>query len=150
MKNFNMQRIIETEIIQLHHFFQEWFNGDVSLNDVIFSRLSDTLAPEFIMITPEGKHLDQKTVLESVRVGYGKRKGMQIWIKNVTLHHQIGDIAIATYEEWQDIDGRITTRISSAIFSSKPGNPNNINWLHLHETWKPIITSTTELQHAQR
>ena len=150
MKNFNLQRIIETEIVQLHQFFQEWFNGDISLNDKIFSRLNDTLDPEFIMITPDGKHLNQKNVLKSVRFGYGKREGIKIWIKNVTLHHQIGDIAIATYEEWQDIDGRITTRISSAIFISNPGNPNSINWLHLHETWKPIITSTTELQHAQR
>jgi len=150
MKNLNLQRLIETEVVQLHHFFQEWFNGDISLNDRIFSRLSDTLDPEFIMITPDGKHLNQRTVLESVRVGYGKREGMQIWIKNVTLHHQIGKVVIATYEEWQDIDGRITTRISSAIFTSKPGNPNSIYWLHLHETWKPSLTQMMELQNAQQ
>jgi hypothetical protein len=126
---------VEKEIIQLHHFFQDWFNGDLSPTDRSFSRLIDALDPEFKMVTPRGTILERGELLENLRTAHYSHREMRIWIENVMVHSQVGDIFIVTYEEWQEIKGRITSRFSSAIFKTCPSAPNGVCWIHLHETW---------------
>ena len=45
------------------------------------------------------------------------------------------DITLVTYEEWQDEGSGERGRISSALFRSRVGTPNGLEWLHVHETW---------------
>jgi hypothetical protein len=42
---------------------------------------------------------------------------------------------LATYEEWQVIEGETRGRLSTALFRNREGTPNGIEWVHLHETW---------------
>ena len=42
----------QTEIIELHRFFEKWFNGDLPDNDESFSRFSEVMALEFVIVSP--------------------------------------------------------------------------------------------------
>ena len=44
-------------------------------------------------------------------------------------------LALATYVEWQEVEGQTNSRLSTALFRGKVGTPNNVEWLHVHETW---------------
>ena len=126
---------IENEIVQLHQFFQDWYNNQLAPTDQNFSRCSDVLAADFSIIFPSGEMIHCKPLLEGLRNAHNSREGMRIWIKNIEVHHQIGNLILATYEEWQEIEGQVTARLSSVLFQKEPSTPNGIQWLHVHETW---------------
>ena len=48
----------------------------------------------------------------------------------------IDELALATYEEWQEIDGKINARLSTVLLRAKADAPNGVEWLHVHETWR--------------
>ena len=60
---------------------------------------------------------------------------MRIWIENFEVRAVVGDVAVVSYEEWQEIAGQPRGRISSGVFRVRAGTPNGVEWLHLHETW---------------
>ncbi len=43
---------------------------------------------------------------------------------------------MVTYEEWQEVQAETTTKLSSVVFRHAPDMPNQVVWLHVHETWK--------------
>ncbi len=133
-----MEPTITAEIVELHQFFQDWFNGVLENQPENFSRLDTALAPEFKMITPGSALIERAPLVTGLQAAHNTRNGMRIWIKNVILQHQIGDIFIATYEEWQEIEGQVSARLSSATFKIQADAPNGIEWVHLHETWIDI------------
>ena len=126
---------IANEIIQLHQFFQDWYNNKLAPTHQNFSRCSDVLAPEFSIIFPGGEMIDCQPLLDGLCNAHNSREGMRIWIKNVQIHHHIGEMILATYEEWQEIEGQVTARLSSVLFQEAQSTPNGIQWLHVHETW---------------
>jgi hypothetical protein len=90
---------IENEIIELHQFFQDWYNNQLTPTKENFARCADVLAPDIQVL------------------------------------HQLGELILATYEEWQKIEGKVTTRISSVLFQNSNITPNGLLWFHVHETW---------------
>jgi hypothetical protein len=60
---------------------------------------------------------------------------IRIWIRNIQVLHQYDDLLLSSYEEWQEIDGMVTTRLSSVLFKQVGIHPNGLLWLHVHETW---------------
>jgi hypothetical protein len=132
-----MKKEITTEIVDLHQFFQDWFNGDLGASTENFSRLGIALAPNFKMITPQGNLVERAPLVDSLNSAHNSRTGMRIWIKNVVLQHQLGETIIATYEEWQEIKSQVSARLSSATFKFDSDAPNGVAWVHLHETWLP-------------
>ena len=130
-----MFKSIQKEIIELHQFFQGWFNGSISDDEKIFDRLTRVLTEGFTIITPVGKLVGREKLISSLKSAYQSRKGLRIWIENVQILHTFGEITIASYEEWQLIDRTVTVRLSSATFKFQPGAPNEIAWMHVHETW---------------
>lgn len=133
--NNPMRPNIENEIIQLHRFFQDWFNGEIPRSTGSFCRLTEVLAPGFIIISPDAGILNRATLLNSLDSAHNTRQGMRIWIQDILLPHQIGENYIATYQEWQELEGRVTARLSTAVFHVHPGTPNGVRWIHVHETW---------------
>jgi hypothetical protein len=129
----------EKEILELHQFFEAWFKANLDKNEENFGRFSDVLSERFAMVTPSGELLDREDILDNVMRGFGTHKDadspFRIWIKNVNLILQTDDIAIATYEEWQEAKTQVTARISTAFFQRVEGKPNNMVWLRVHETW---------------
>ena len=50
----------------------------------------------------------------------------------------LGDgMFLVSYQEWQDMDGRTRGRRSTAVMKRVEGKPNDLAWLHVHETWMP-------------
>ena len=126
---------LESEIVQLHQFFQDWFNGVLPFTEENFSRFEGVLDPDFILINPFGVILNRDELVESLRSAHKTIKGIRIWIEDSIVHQISEDISLATYQEWQEKEGHTTSRLSTAVFQSKPGTPNGFIWVHVHETW---------------
>lgn len=126
---------IEEEVIALHQFFQDWFNGKLPKTDEAFARFTEAMSPDFHMVIPEGKLVELNALTDRLRNAYGLRNNMRIWIENVRLHWRQGDLWLATYEEWQEIDGTVQSRISTVLFAKDDTAPGGLTWRHVHETF---------------
>lgn len=120
----------ETEVRELHVFFERWFAGTADPEEL--ERL-DVLGDTFQMVAPDGRLQACNEVRSAIELAFGRRP-MQIEIRNVRVH-PIAPVGV--YEEWQTIDGHVTGRVSSAVMGNNPSAPNGLLWLHLHETWLP-------------
>ncbi len=136
-----MESACRKEIVQLHQFFEDWYHGRVENSVVAFSRMAEVMAEPFTIIFPSGSQHRREDTLRMVREGYGRWRGSgnRIWIENVALCWQEGSVCLLTYEEWQETDGEMTARFSSVLFRAQSGTPNGLIWLHVHETWLPLI-----------
>lgn len=130
-----MESSVISEIQTLHQFFQDWFTGAVPATEVNFARATAVLHPQFTLISSDGRLSDRATVISWLREGYGTRPDFQLWTEQIVLRQQSNDLALATYEEWQQTPGSQTVRLSSALFQHQLGAPHGIEWLHVHETW---------------
>ncbi len=120
----------ETEVRELHAFFERWFAGTAEPTEL---RRLDVLDDSFHMIGPDGRLRTVNQVRSAIEDAYGHRP-MLIEIRNVRVHPSA---SVGTYEEWQTIDGLVTGRTSSAVMASDRSTPNGLRWMHLHETWLP-------------
>ena len=94
------------------------------------------------MVPPSGKIVPAGELNERLRAAYGSHSehGMAIEIKNVELLSGSGFRYLVRYEEWQRSGSpeRETARVSTAFFQESEGSgPNNLLWIHVHETWMP-------------
>jgi hypothetical protein len=137
-----MQEQYATEIRELHQFFQDWFTGAIGQSEENFSRVTSGMNEHFALISPDGTLAEYPTVISWLRDGYGSRPNFHLWTDKIVMRHQAGDLALATYEEWQEIDGKINARLSTALLQTKAGAPNGVEWLHVHETWLPADSRT--------
>lgn len=122
------------EIEELHEFFADWIGGAVERSPEAFGRLERALAEAFSFITPSAELLDREAVLGAVRDAHGTRPGLRIRIRRPRLLHAAADYLVATYEEWQEVEGERTGRLSTVVFRSRSTAPNGLSWLHVHET----------------
>lgn len=126
---------IEKEIVRLHIFFEEWFNGLIGDSEETFSSFSNSMGKTFSIITPSGIQLNREQILEAVHGAHNRRGGTRIWIKNVRITYQAQGHLIALYEEWQADPGEEERgRLSTVMFST---SDTKLVWLHVHETWLP-------------
>lgn len=132
-----MIEICRHEIEELHQFFQDWFNGDLPETAVSFSRFAAVMAPDFEMVSPNGRSLSITSLQPALRQRYGSWQNGRIWIENVRIHWQKGDLLLVVYEEWQAVVGEENGRLSSVLLQQQTGLPNNLLWLYVHETWLP-------------
>lgn len=131
---------VETEIRELHQFFETWFNGDCEQTESNFARFRDVLDDEFQLISPCGDIDDRDALLESLWNAWGhptdEGDTMSIWIEDCQIRHQTSDTVLATYQEWQQTnDDDPSTRLSTVLFHRDDQGPNQLRWLHVHETW---------------
>ena len=122
----------EQEVLSLHRFFQEWLRGTADEAD--FARLPTALGPGFSMISPQGRTTSREQVVASVRGSRGKRPKMRIWIENFRVVAEVGQSAVAVYEEWQFDGTETTSRMSTAVLQASDDG-QDVTWTHLHETW---------------
>ncbi len=126
-----------SEVAELHTFFEQWFNGAIERNNEQFDRFGSVMAPEFHIVSPDGRVLERKAILEAVEQAHGSAREapMRIWIQKHVHRFTVGEIALVTYEEWQERDGETRSRISSALLRINADCVNGVEWLHVHETW---------------
>ena len=126
------------EVVQLHEFFEGWLGGGLANTEANFERLTAVMSPDFRIISPEGTVTDYESLLAGLRQGHNARPGFRLWVKQVEGRLLAPDLALVTYEEWQEIEGVMNARVSTAVFRQKPTAPNGVEWLHVHETWLPV------------
>lgn len=127
----------EAEICRLHDFFQAWFRGALVKNEENFRQFAAVMSPDFFIIAPDGGLMTLPPLTERLRQAYGKQPGVRIWTQQHHLHYQRADLALCTYEEWQEHNGETTVRLSSVLFQQHAGAPHGLLWCHVHETWLP-------------
>lgn len=125
----------KAEICELHDFFQAWFTGMQANTDEHFARFAAVMAEGFAIINPSGKLTERPALLTGLRAAHGRQPGIRIWTQNHQLRHQVGDLALLTYEEWQQSVAGTTARLSTVLFQTQVGAPNGVVWLHVQETW---------------
>ncbi len=125
------------EIVRLHRFFEEWFTGRLPAHPEMFIACSANLAPDFLMITPDGRAIRRDDLLPALYRRHGSQPDFSIEIKNARVQRHLGPFVLATYEEWQTIGQETRGRLSSVLFHS-PSTTSRPLWLHLHETWLPL------------
>lgn len=123
------------EIVDLHAFFEGWLGGALPNSDEVFARLPDTMAEGFALVGPDGRLRERGDVLAWLRPAHGSRPGWRIWIERPQLRLAHGDILCCTYEEHQAGGGHTNARLSTVLFRARPGAPNGLEWLHVHESW---------------
>ncbi|MBN4055060.1 hypothetical protein JYT15_00975 [Acidimicrobium ferrooxidans] len=138
MDRANIVKRAVTEILELHQFFVHWFTGELSDSDADFARIERALAEQFHIISPRGVTDAKPELLRGLRGAHGKNPQFRIWIENCQARFVSETLCLMTYEEWQESAGETSARLSSALFAAAPGCPNELQWLHLHETWLPI------------
>ncbi|MHA1976264.1 MAG: hypothetical protein ACW98I_05125 [Candidatus Hodarchaeales archaeon] len=134
-----MEAVLNSEVNELHLFFQKWFNGEVHKSNLIFQRFTTVLHPNFVLISPDGRKRSKNEIIQEVWDAYGSRdpqnNPMKIWIENYVYQGEFDSIYIINYEEWQNNNSNNKGRVSTAIFKKASNLYNNLSWLHVHETW---------------
>ena len=128
------------EIVELHAFFQDWFNGTIPESGSAFDQFTAGMAESFTMRMPGGERFDHDSIIERVRgaYGYARESGpVKIWIENIRTVESGEDRAVIEYEEWQTDSPAAPPRgrRSVATFETDANVPNGVAWVDLHEEW---------------
>ncbi|MFU8831062.1 MAG: DUF3179 domain-containing (seleno)protein [Wenzhouxiangella sp.] len=125
----------EREIVELHQFFQDWYRGEPEAD---FNRLDLALSDGFIIIMPDARILGRDIIMGAVRGQRDSDAQAELEIRDVRLHEVHENTAIFTYEEWQGRGGEpMRGRLSTVVFATDRQAPNDLVWLHVHETGLP-------------
>jgi hypothetical protein len=133
------------EVVELHQFLEAWSNAELPANEEAFSRFGAVIAPGFSIVDPDGSVVERPPIVDAIRAAHGRWKARpgRIRIENFRLRHAAGGLALATYEEWHELPGGTTGRVSTVLFGANPSTPNSVEWLHLHEVWMPAAASAS-------
>lgn len=126
---------VTKEIVNLHDFFTEWFNGTAD-REQLEPRFLSHLHEDVVFIPPEGHILTGPMLREGFDKGFGTNTEFRIQIRDVAIRHEIGDTVLATYTEWQigaTQSDHANARVTSVLMNMKP----ELTWLHIQETWLP-------------
>jgi hypothetical protein len=123
------------EIEALHQFFEDWLRGECPNTDAAFERLRCALASDFRLIHPSGRWTTREDILTGLCDGHGRQPSLTIDIRDVRLRQATDELAVATYEEWQETGASTDGRLSTVAFRREVDAPNGLRWLHVHETW---------------
>ncbi len=127
---------IRREIVDLHDFFTDWFNGSAA-KDRLDAQVLPRLHPDFTFVPPEGVLMTRDHLAAGLRQAHGSNSGFRIQIRDVVVRHEIGNRVLATYTEWQT-GARQSAKADNARFSTVLMElGDTVTWLHLQETWLP-------------
>lgn len=127
------------EVVELHRFFQDWFNAELTNDEASFSRFEGVIAADFEIIGPEGRRVEREALMPVLRGGYGRslEADFTIEVRNVRSRTVADGMVVVTYEEHQTTDGATRNWLSSALFRAREGTPNGVEWVHVQETYLP-------------
>ncbi len=126
------QRAID-EARELHAFFVAWFRAGSSAD---FTRCERALAPDFRMVTPDGRVHERATIIDRLRAARGTAAGdFFIDVLQPIVAWRTEHAVLLEFIERQYREARTTDRRSSGLFTDQSGAPNGVVWRHLQETW---------------
>ena len=138
-EEITMEDRCRLEVVELHRFFQDWFNAELPDDAASFDRFAQVLADDFEIISPTGYRLERASVLTSVRSGHGRdpERSLVIEVRDVRSRTVGEGMVIVTYEEHQTTGSEHVGWQSSALLRAKEGRPNGVEWVHVQETYLP-------------
>ncbi len=127
------------EVVELHQFFQDWFNAELPEDAASFGRFEQVLASDFEIIGPNGLKTSRAKVVPGLRAAHGQHTGkaFSIMVREVESRTLVDGLVLVTYEEHQVADDKPRGWQSSALFRARDGLPNEVEWLHVQETYLP-------------
>jgi hypothetical protein len=134
-----MQAQCQREVVELHGFLVDWMTGAVPRSAAAFARFADVLADGFALISPRGEVRERRQLLRELEAAHGMHAphdpDFRIEVRDFRHRRTEGVLCLVTYEEWQQLTGAPTGRITSAWFRARTDTPHGVEWLHVHETW---------------
>ena len=127
---------VTKEIVELHDFFTEWFNGTANrdqLEPLFLSRMHKDL----MFISPEGQVMTVDMLKSGFDQGYGSNPEFRIAIRDVDVRCERGDLVLATYTEWQRGAARSASSNNARVTTVLMELGEPLTWLHVQETWLP-------------
>ncbi|MEO1554895.1 MAG: hypothetical protein AAFS01_00570 [Pseudomonadota bacterium] len=127
---------VTKEIVDLHDFFTEWFNGTVERDQLeprFLSRLHDNL----VFIPPEGRLMTGPMLKGGFDKGYGSNTNFRTQIRDIVVRHKDGDLVLATYTEWQTGATQSAMANNARVTTVLMELTAPVTWLHIQETWLP-------------
>ncbi|MDO6728238.1 hypothetical protein Q4544_14960 [Cognatishimia sp. 1_MG-2023] len=127
---------VTNEIVDLHDFFTEWFNGSVN-RDQLEPRFLSRLHKDLQFIPPEGFVMSGSALKNGFEQGYGSNPDFRIQIRDVDIRHERDGLVLATYTEWQTGAALSAHANNARVTTVLMEMTSPITWLHLQETWLP-------------
>ena len=122
------------EVRERHGGFVEWFTS--GRDEAVFEAMMAAFGPRFALVDPSGEVFDRARVDDMLRGARATRASdFRIAIEDGTVLWETADAALVGYVERQWMDGRVTARRSTALFTRNADAPCGVRWNYLHETW---------------
>ncbi len=128
----------ETEVIELHKFFEGWYSGEIPRTDENFTRLTDVIAEDFQLITATGVTVNKALLTTLMKSSHGTKQNLNKRIENIRLRAQDNNLCLLTYEEYGNTEGGEKKVLTSAVLRRAPEKRNRLEWLHVHEVNVPV------------
>ncbi|WP_299590519.1 hypothetical protein [uncultured Tateyamaria sp.] len=128
--------LVAKEIVDLHDFFTEWFNGTAA-RDQLEPRFVSRLHKDVQFIPPEGHVVGGEALKEGIARGYGTNANFRSHIRDVNVRYERGDLVLATYTEFQT-GAKVSAEARNARITTVLIEMNApLTFLHIQETWLP-------------
>lgn len=142
------ERRCRDAVLDLHVFFEEWFNATIPDSGESLARFRDVLADDFEYIGSAGFKLPKKGLFRNdTWPGHGYwleegRRGGKTRVEKLAFRRISETTAILTWEYWQDTTGKdgeqkSRGRQDTGVFRLDDSKPHGVAWLHVHETLLP-------------
>jgi hypothetical protein len=126
---------VETEVRELHEFFQAWFNGAVPCSESELQRVRQSWVDPFVLTDPDGARLSPSTLIRDLYSQHAAFPKLRIQIDAFSCE-TIERSLVARYVE-SHIDGaKVDRRECEAHFVAAASFPNGVRWLKVDERRK--------------
>ncbi|MEM8931552.1 MAG: hypothetical protein AAGE94_10270 [Acidobacteriota bacterium] len=126
----------------LHQWFEDWFNAAIPERPESLAPFRDVLADDFQYVGAAGFLIDKATIFaDGTWPAHGWWRefedGGRTRVENFSFRRVSADVALVTYEYWQDYGTIRRGRQDTAVFRRDESQPHGVLWLHVQETWLP-------------
>lgn len=129
------------EVHRLHDVLRDWLRGTVPRSVDGFAPFATALADPCRVVSPLGTITFRDDLLVEFEGIHGAladhAESFDIRVENAAMLDVRSDRALVTYEEWHDLEGESSARLTTALFVVAPTAPLGVAWSHIHETWLP-------------
>lgn len=129
------------EAHRLHVFLQDWLRGTLQRSPEGFAPFADALANPCRVVSPLGTVTERAELLTEFEAAHGALaahgQAFKIRVENAKILQAWDDHALVSYEEWHDLEGSRSARLSTVLYIADHKAPLGVSWSHVHETWLP-------------
>ena len=129
---------VRKEVLSLHRFLENWYNGKVENSDRQLERFAGVLAPGFQAIVPGGTVKNPGIAVDALHRGHGLWRGTdgklgKLRIENLEVRFRTSAAVVVSYDEWHEFHGSRRGFRSTAVLQLHWGQAG-VEWLHIHRS----------------